>query len=197
MRKSYLLLATFLLPVIAVAQQSTVSDIQGWILSHLGGTWAARSLDQQGRPVTSTSVVTLSFTNCNVSMNQDMSITMTYDAISPQREVVLTTHDHYISNFSLANAEPGKVAVVQAPSRPGYTGPHAWISMELRAPISVYSTTEVGTLGGFVRPDVSRAFQTNGVMINFSDLALAQRQANAWRDLITACGGKDISDKLY
>jgi|SRR5580692_5186077 hypothetical protein len=101
------------------------------------------------------------------------------------------------SNFSLANGEPGKVVVVQAPSRPGYTDPHAWISMELRAPISVYSTTEVGTLGGFVRPDVSRTFQTNGVMINFSDLALAQRQANAWRDLITACGGKDISDKLY
>jgi hypothetical protein len=154
--------------------------------------------------------------------DRDNSYTVTYSDIRPTfngcsatvREVN-QSHDDYTSlgqdhhvNYTdshtwttdLSNIQPGKleVRITNGTANANVTSTQAaYLFLPFVKPVSTYTTSQAPTLGGYVKDQEPTTREDNGQFITFADADLATRQLNAWRDLVMACGGKDVSDKLY
>jgi hypothetical protein len=175
-----------LFSTLAVAQEAkTPEDIQAWITAHLGK--PAHESEYDG-----------------AKYAEGMSFTFEQCRVTAERYRRTVYSDGLRSTWTwsadLSKALPGKLSVKadEAPKRcKTCTTDVVTLSINFRSPISirleqVYTDVDGKTVQ--LDPGVSEYLTTHLV---FSDVELANRQLNAWRDLIKSCGGKDVSDNLY
>jgi hypothetical protein len=193
-RIAILLLAV--MPVRVCAQQVTQNSsdtIEGWIFQHLGDPATIHSSGDLGQ-VTSTIVSSITFQGCKVSETTRSATQGTWDAPMGSKlsdgtfvdtHVNLTLHDTESVSTDLSNAQPEKITITEPKSNQTWQTTQVFLNISLVRPVSVWSQRESVTNGGQVRTDPLTS-QASNLQISFSDYTLAQRQANAWRDLITA-----------
>jgi hypothetical protein len=159
------------------AQKNSTTDILAWIGSHF------EHVALPAGPTETTNFdYALTFEGCQVTLTQ-MARSLDGNGRRIPGAPGSTT---VIGPFPLSALRPDTMAV-----SPGFGG---GVNLVI---LAVTPTLPWISRASDTSADEGSGSDKGGIQISFATQAMAQRQAKAWRDAITSCGGKGVSDRLY